>query len=162
MAAGMTADFRAAVSRLSSVLTEPERELAALAAEEATQDFNALPDLGAALVKTFDDIARAAFERTGLPGELADELTTSYSAFVSYITAASAFDPVGMWATATALTSTGADPHARHAGRLVPVDSAHEDILRTPATADLVSGLVLRSPALPHDLVGGHRSTGKG
>ncbi|MCX4760223.1 hypothetical protein OG562_04360 [Streptomyces sp. NBC_01275] len=159
---GMTADFRAAISRLSSVLTAQETDLAAAAAEEAAHDFTAFPDLGAGLVKIFDDIARAAFDRAGLPAELADELSTAYGAFVSYIAAASAFDPAPLWTTATAVTSTGADPHARHAGHRLRVDVAHDDILRSTLTADLVSGLLLQPPSAPRDTVGGHRSSGKG
>ncbi|MFJ9669871.1 hypothetical protein ACIRP5_03645 [Streptomyces sp. NPDC101221] len=143
--AGMVADFRAAVARLSSVLSPEESALAGQAADEAAQQSAGIAALGAALTGLFTDIAGAAFARAGLPAGLADELSGAYEAFVAYIAAAAAFDPAVSWAGATALATPAADPHARYARRLIPVDAAHDDILRSPLTADVLTGLLARS-----------------
>lgn len=143
--AGMVADFRAAVARLSSVLSPEESALAGQAADEAAQQSAGIAALGAALTEVFTGIAGAAFDRAGLPTGLADELSGAYAAFVAYIAAAAAFDPAVSWAGATALTTPAADPHARYASRLIPVDAAHDDILRSPLTADVLTGLLTRS-----------------
>ncbi|WP_435135351.1 hypothetical protein [Actinacidiphila sp. bgisy144] len=140
--AGMTADFRAAVARLSSVLSPEESALAAQAAEEAARDSGSIAALGTTLTGIFSDIAGAAFTRAGLDAELADELSTAYQAFVSYIAAAGDFDPVTSWAGATALTTSRTDPHARHAGQRRFVEADHDDILRSQATADLLTDLL--------------------
>ncbi|MFJ8334614.1 hypothetical protein [Streptomyces sp. NPDC094437] len=141
--AGMTADFHAAVARLSSVLTPQEHALADRVADEAARDFTTVAAFGAALTKSFAEIAHTAFARAGLLTELADELTLTYEAFVSYIAAASAYDPAELWPNATAVTSPTADPNARHAGHRVPVEVAHEDILRSRTTADTVNALLI-------------------
>lgn len=143
--AGLVADFRAAVARLSSVLSPEESALAGQAAEEATAQSDSVATLGATLSEIFTDIAGAAFARAELPAELAAELSDAYAAFVAYIAAASVFDPAVLWADATALTTVAADPHARYAGRVVPVDAAHEDVLRSPATADALTELLTPS-----------------
>ncbi|MDO0938358.1 hypothetical protein QQY66_44030 [Streptomyces sp. DG2A-72] len=143
--AGMVADFRAAVARLCSVLSPEESALAGQAAVEAAQQSAGLAALGAALTEVFTGITGAAFARAELPAELAGELSGAYEAFVAYIAAAAVFDPAVSWEDATALTTPAADPHARYAGRLIPVDAAHEDILRSPATADVLTGLLTRS-----------------
>ncbi|MFE6895115.1 hypothetical protein [Streptomyces sp. NPDC057694] len=145
--AGMVADFRAAVARLCSVLSPEESALAGQAAEEAAQQSTGVAALGTALTEVFSGIAGAAFARAELPAELAGELSDAYAAFVTYIAAAGVFDPAMAWADATALTTPAADPRARYARRLVPVDAAHEDILRSPATADAITGLLARSRA---------------
>ncbi|MFF1925613.1 hypothetical protein ACFVW8_34200 [Streptomyces sp. NPDC058221] len=140
--AGMVADFRAAVAGLNSVLSPQESALAGQAAQEAAGQSDGVAALGAALTEVFADITGAAFARAEMPAELAGELSDAYAAFVTYIAAAAVFDPAVLWAGATALTTPAADPQARHAGRVVPVDVAHEDLLRSPATADAVTGLL--------------------
>ncbi|GAA4997857.1 MULTISPECIES: hypothetical protein [Streptomyces] len=141
-AAGMAADFRAAVARLASVLSPEESALAGQAADDAVRQHADVRGLGAALTDVFASITDAAFARAGLPAELGDELSGAYEAFVAYIAAAGAFDPARLWTGATALTTPSADPHARYAGRVLPVDTRHEDILRSPATAEALAGVL--------------------
>lgn len=142
---GMVADFRAAVARLCSVLSPEESALAGQAAEEAARQSAGVAALGAALAEVFTSITRAAFARAGLPAELADELIGAYESFVAYIAAAAVFDPAVRWAGATVLTTPTADPHVRYAGRIIPVDVDHKDILRSPTTADVLNGLLTRA-----------------
>ncbi|MFG3244812.1 hypothetical protein [Streptomyces sp. NPDC048157] len=142
---GMVADFRAAVARLCSVLSPEESALAGQAAEEAARQSAGVAALGAALAEVFTSITRAAFARAGLPAELADELIGAYESFVAYIAAAAVFDPAVRWAGATVLTTPTADPHVRYAGRIIPVDVDHKDILRSPTTVDVLNGLLTRA-----------------
>ncbi|KPI20323.1 hypothetical protein OK074_1152 [Actinobacteria bacterium OK074] len=139
---GMTADFHAAVARLSSVLSPRESARAEAAVAAAAHDFTTFPAFGTALARAFRETATAAFEGAGLLPELADELATAYEQFVSYIAAAAVFDPAALWPDATAVVSPAAAPHVRHAGRRLPVDVTHADLLRSPVTAGLVTELL--------------------
>lgn len=139
---GMTADFRTAVARLSSVLTSREEELAERTAQEAALDDGPLPELGAALAKSFTEIAYSAFAAAGLPAAPAGELAEAYGGFVTYVAAASVFEPAKLWGDAVAVTSPAADAHAGLAGRRIEVAAAHEDILRSALTAQVLTGLL--------------------
>ncbi|WP_030942486.1 hypothetical protein [Streptomyces sp. NRRL S-646] len=138
-AAGMTADFRDAMARISSVLTPEESERAIRTAAEAATDFTTFRAFGTTLTRTFREAATSAFARAELLPELADELSTAYEMFVRYIASAADLDPAELWPDTTAVTSPTAAPHP---GRSIPVDVPHADLLRSPATAGVVRTLL--------------------
>lgn len=139
--AGLYHDFHAAGDTLAGLLT-PE-ELAEFHAAgqrlEARYGDGELPAAGAELAAVFTAAVGTAAERLELDDDIRDELAGAFDSLVGYLTAATTLDPLPAWSAATALT-TSAPAHP--VGRELRQDTPHDDLLRDPATARALAGLL--------------------
>ncbi|GAB3486218.1 hypothetical protein [Amycolatopsis cihanbeyliensis] len=107
----------------------------------------------AELFTMFRPIAAKAFERAGLDGGFAAELTDLVGSFMAYLGVAARLDPTPAWANATTITSASQGSglnRLRAEGRAgdgfvaeeIRFEVEHRDLLRTGGTADAVAKLL--------------------
>lgn len=143
--------FHKVVGNLSVVLSPTEVGDAQEAGKKAREENPELVAFGAALDRIFQDVGRTAFARAGLDAERSAELGGTFTAFVSYLTAATEIDYAAGWAEATAITSRTetnglnlARSNGREdlIGREITFDIDHADLLRDENVARTVLGLL--------------------
>ncbi|MGV4988337.1 hypothetical protein ACWC0C_42770 [Streptomyces sp. NPDC001709] len=136
LAAGLAADSVAEAQEAGRVITESGRPLGEMATE--------LTDL-------FQRLVPVAFEAAGLDDFLAEELIETYASFLTYLVAATGVDHRPAWRHATVITSrtphSGLNPlpedeRASLVAEEIRLDVEHVDLLRTPAVARAVAGLL--------------------
>ncbi|MGW4234413.1 hypothetical protein ACWEF9_34960 [Streptomyces sp. NPDC004980] len=140
--AALDRDFAAMMGQFASVLSADEvtaARQAAAAARVTAPDFAAFGD---ELVRIFREQAGAAFAREELDTDLLEEFAAVFRSFVSYLDAARGIDPTAAWRTATAVNSRQPTEGSLLAARTVGIPVDHADILRSPLTADAVTGIL--------------------
>jgi hypothetical protein len=101
---------------------------------------------GPALCELYAQAGDTAFERVGLDPVRRAELSATFTSFVNWVVAADQLDPTQAWARATAISSATRGSGTDLAGRELHFDVAHVDLLRDPAVAAAVSGLLSSVP----------------
>lgn len=134
-------------------LTPAEMAEAQDAGRHAQQRTPDVEELGAELLRQFRTYAGNAFDRMGLSPARAEELMSTFTAFMDYLVAAAGTDPVPAWRSATVFTSTSPtsglnglramDPSIGEvAGRELRFDLTHGELLRDEAVARTVRELL--------------------
>ncbi|MFI5689286.1 hypothetical protein [Streptomyces sp. NPDC051636] len=145
---GLYEDFHTAGDSLGALLTPAELDAFHARGEALKAQYgdDQLPVVGRELADTFTAAVAAAADRLDLDEDIRDELSGAFVSLVSYLTAATTLSPLPAWSTATAVTTTTPDQPVGHDHR-VPV--AHDDLLRSPATARALEHLLAgdRAPA---------------
>jgi hypothetical protein len=148
--ATMRKQFDHALRGLTAMVPGNELSWVQGALDQAS-DSGDLPSLGTALSALYEKASAPAFERVGLKPDYQAGLIASFRSLMSYLAAAgdlgaASGDPGGDagrgWASATAIISATAPDPATGAGRRIRVDADHAGLLRSPAAARLVSGLL--------------------
>lgn len=101
---------------------------------------------GPALSELYVAAGDTAFERVGLDPVRRAELSATFTSFVNWVVAADQLDPTPAWARATVVSSATRGGGTGLAGRELPVDVAHVDLLRDDAVAGVLSGLLSPVP----------------
>ncbi|MGW3042865.1 hypothetical protein ACWC9T_23115 [Kitasatospora sp. NPDC001159] len=146
--------FGRVVGNMTAVLTGEEITRLSETAEQLAAKPGIEPaEFAAELYAVFKPVGMAALRRAGLAEDYADELVAMVGSFMAYLCAASGLDPRTGWARATVVTSAsersglnrmratpGVAPIAIADERRFEVE--HRDLLRTPAVAEAVAGLL--------------------
>ncbi|MFE0512117.1 hypothetical protein [Streptomyces sp. NPDC058964] len=138
---GLYDDFHTAGDSLAALLTPAELDAFHARGEALKAQYGAdrLPVVGRELADTFTGAVAAAADRLDLDEDIRDELSGAFVSLVSYLTAATTLSPPAAWSTATALTTTAPEQPVGHEER-IPV--AHDDLLRSTATARVLERLL--------------------
>ncbi|MGW7385791.1 hypothetical protein [Streptomyces sp. NPDC054794] len=142
---GLYDDFHTAGDSLGALLTPAELDAFHARGEALKAQYgdDQLPVAGRELADTFTAAVAAAADRLDLDEDIRDELSGAFVSLVSYLTAATTLSPLPAWTTATALTTTAPD-HPIGDEHRVPV--AHDDLLRSTATAHALQRLLADRP----------------
>ncbi|MET0132794.1 MAG: hypothetical protein ABW215_04290 [Kibdelosporangium sp.] len=114
--------------------------------QELLRDNDEVQVFGPALSRLYAEVGDTAFARVGLDPVRRAELSATFASFVSWVVAADQIDPTAGWAKATVVTSSTRPVAAELALREVRLDVEHVDLLRDPAVARVVSGLLSAVP----------------
>ncbi|RKT55647.1 hypothetical protein [Saccharothrix australiensis] len=133
--------FHRVVDSFAAVLSAEERAAAQQEAQEARAACPDLAGFGSALVAIFRRTGEVAFARAGLTARRGAELVATFEAFVGYLGAAATLDPDAAWSSAVTISSADADDPVASAARF-RFDSGHTELLRDPAVAETVAGLL--------------------
>ncbi|MEU9041375.1 MULTISPECIES: hypothetical protein [unclassified Kitasatospora] len=150
--------FGRVVGNMTTILTEEEiANLSGTAELLAAKPGIEPAEFAAELYSVFTPIGRGALLRAGLAEDYADELVAMVGSFMAYLCAASGLDPRPGWARATVVTS-GSERSGLNRMRTTPgvapiviadehrFEVEHRDLLRTPAVAETVAGLLAARP----------------
>ncbi|MET9659138.1 hypothetical protein [Streptomyces sp. NPDC006510] len=150
--------FGRVIGNMTTVLTTEEiAELSGAAEKLAAQSGIAPGDFAAGLYAAFRPIGTAALRRAGLDEDYAGELVQLVGSFMSYLATAACLDPRPGWQGATVVTSASESSglnRMRTTPGVAPIEVAderrfeveHRDLLRTPAIAETVAGVLAARP----------------
>ncbi|MBT2481895.1 hypothetical protein [Streptomyces sp. ISL-94] len=150
--------FGRVVGNMTTVLTPEEiAELSGAAERLAGQPDVAPATFAAGLYAAFRPIGTTALRRAGLDEDYAGELVQLVGSFMSYLATAAGLDPRPGWTGATVVTSasvTSGLNRMRTTPGVAPIEVAderrfeveHRDLLRTPAIAEAVAGVLAGGP----------------
>lgn len=150
--------FGRVVGNMTTVLTPEEiAELSGAAERLAAQPGTAPAAFAAGLYAAFRPIGTTALRRAGLDEDYAGELVQLVGSFMSYLATAAGLDPRPGWKGATVVTSASATSglnRMRTTPGVAPIEVAderrfeveHRDLLRTPAIAEAVAGVLAGRP----------------
>ncbi|MFJ4341039.1 hypothetical protein [Streptomyces sp. NPDC088915] len=150
--------FGRVVGNMTTVLTPEEiAELSGAAERLAARPDSAPAAFAAGLYAAFRPIGTTALRRAGLDEDYAGELVQLVGSFMSYLATAAGLDPRPGWKGATVVTSASATSglnRMRTTPGVAPVEVAderrfeveHRDLLRTPAIAEAVAGVLACRP----------------
>ncbi|MDJ0380458.1 hypothetical protein [Streptomyces sp. G-G2] len=150
--------FGRVVGNMTTVLTAEEiAELSGAAERLSAQPGIAPAPFAAGLYAAFRPIGTSALRRAGLDEDYAGELVQLVGSFMSYLATAAGLDPRPGWKGATVVTSaseTSGLNRMRTTPGVAPIEVAderrfeveHRDLLRTPAIAEAVAGVLATRP----------------
>ncbi|MFD3806973.1 hypothetical protein ACFWTC_25980 [Streptomyces sp. NPDC058619] len=150
--------FGRVVGNMTTVLTPEEiAELSGAAERLAGQPDMVPATFAAGLYAAFRPIGTTALRRAGLDEDYAGELVQLVGSFMSYLATAAGLDPRPGWKGATVVTSASATSglnRMRTTPGVAPIEVAderrfeveHRDLLRTPAIAEAVAGVLASRP----------------
>lgn len=138
--AGLYKDFHAAGDSLASLLMPEELTEFHEAGRQIERRYaDDLAAVGPELALIFTRAVGTAAERLELDDDIRDDLAGVFGSLVGYLAAASAIDPLPLWARGTAITS---GPPSYPVGREIRFDVDHDDLLRINGVARALSELL--------------------
>ncbi|MFD7033804.1 hypothetical protein ACFWAR_37815 [Streptomyces sp. NPDC059917] len=153
-AASMYWQFHKVVGQMAPTIGAAATGAAQDAGQRAQEDCQDLADLARRLLVLYHTTATKAFDQLGIDGTRRAELTETAGAFLSYLATAEQIEPAAAWRRSVVFTSSTPTSGLNALRALNPgafddvaaeelrFDTAHVDLLRTPAIADAVSALI--------------------
>ncbi|MGW0787732.1 hypothetical protein ACWD04_05635 [Streptomyces sp. NPDC002911] len=150
--------FGRVIGNMTTVLTTEEIAELSGAAEKLAARSDIVPgDFAAGLYAAFRPIGAEALRRAGLDEDYAGELVQLVGSFMSYLATAAGLDPRPGWQGALVVTSASESSglnRMRTTPGVAPIEVAderrfeveHRDLLRTPAIAEMVAGVLAARP----------------
>lgn len=150
--------FGRVIGNMTTVLTAEEISELTGAAEQLVAKPGIEPaEFAAGLYAAFRPIGTAALRRAGLDEDYAGELVQLVGSFMAYLATAAGLDPRPGWSRATVITSASEQSglnRLRATPGIAPIEVAderrfeveHRDLLRTPAVAESVAGVLADRP----------------
>jgi hypothetical protein len=139
-------ELRREINSTSSILSRDEIERAGRVADEIAQsDADGVANVAAEMVENYLEVITIAFERAGLGGAYDNKSTAPFESYISWISVAAKIDPSLAWSRSTSIVSSdyiGLPVGEGRAGRSIPFDVGHADLLRSDSVARTVADLL--------------------